>query len=123
MAVLQKSVSGSWVDFPTPVEIGYTRSAMDASSSGRNQSGLMFRDLVAQKTKIQVKWGAMSEADCSTLLQMVDDAFLTIKYPDAYTGAMAEMECYVGDRSTPMYQMDDNGNWVWQGVAFSFIER
>ena len=40
-----------YTPFPTPVEVSYTLSTMDASSSGRNQSGLMFRDVIANKVK------------------------------------------------------------------------
>lgn len=126
-AVLEKVTYSNgnpvYTAFPTPTEIAYTRSALDASSSGRNQAGLMFRDVVAQKTKLQVKWGSLSEAQCATLLQMVDEPFLEIRYPDAYTGAKRTMTCYVGDRSTPMYRMDSTSTWKWKEISFSFIER
>ena len=124
MVVLQKKVNDTYYDFPTPTEITYTRSALDASSSGRNQAGLMFRDIVSQKTKIQVTWERLSNTDISTVLQLVEDPFFTLRYPDAYTGAMREMVCYVGDRSSPVYRLDDDTDaWRWQKLSFSFIER
>lgn len=112
-----------YTPFPTPVEIGYTISTMDASSSGRNQSGLMFRDVVANKVKIQVKWGALTEAQCSQILALVDAPFFYLRYPDARTGAKRIMECYVGDRSTPMYRQDSDSSWKWKELSISFIER
>lgn len=124
MVVLQKKVGDSYYDFPTPAEITYTRSTLDASSSGRNQAGMMFRDVVADKTKLQVSWGPLSSEQISTILQLVDEAFFTLRYPDAYTGAMQEMVCYVGDRSSPVYRLADNSTeWKWQKLSFSFIER
>ena len=124
MVVLQKIVGDNYYDFPTPAEITYTLSTLDASSSGRNQAGMMFRDVVADKTKLQVSWGPLSSEQISMILQLVDEAFLTLRYPDAYTGAMREMVCYVGDRSSPVYRLaDDSGEWKWQKLSFSFIER
>ena len=113
----------TYTPFPTPTSIEYTRSDMDSSASGRNQAGLMFRDVVATKVKLQVNWGSLSESECSTIMTMVDAPFITLRYPDAYTGAKRTMECYVGDRQAPMYRMDTDGQWKWKGLSFSFIER
>ena len=113
----------TYTPFPTPISVEYTRSDMDSSASGRNQAGLMFRDVVATKVKLTVNWGNLSETDCATVLSMVNAPFITIRYPDAYTGTKQTMECYVGDRQTPMYRMDDDGTWKWKGLSFSFIER
>lgn len=83
----------------------------------------MFRDVVATKVKLQVTWGALTEAQCSTILQMVAQPFITLRYPDAEQGTKRIMECYVGDRTAPMYRMDSDGVWKWQNLQFSFIER
>ena len=121
--VTGSGVSTTYTPFPTPASLEYTKSEMDASSSGRNQAGLMFRDVVASKVKLQVAWGKLDESQCSTILNMVDAPFFRIRYPDAYTGAKRTMECYVGDRQAPMYRMDTDGVWHWEGLSFSFIER
>lgn len=112
-----------YTPFPTPVEVAYTLSTMDASSSGRNQSGLMFRDVIANKVKIQVKWGPLSESQMSTILNLVDAPFFDLRYPDAKLGAKRIMTCYVGDRSTPMYRQDSDSSWKWKDLSISFIER
>lgn len=107
--------------FPTPVEVQYTLSTLDSDSSGRNQAGKMFRDVVADKRKIQVKWGALSANDCATILQMIDEATFSIKFPDAHDGDWRDMTCYVGDRTTPAYRLYQ-GDWCWTGLSVSFIE-
>lgn len=111
-----------YTPFPTPKEISYTLSTLDSSSSGRNQRGVMFRDVVADKRKIQVKWGALDNEQCAALLQLVDDATFDLRFPDAHTGQMETMTCYVGDRQSPIMIMTSDNVWRWQGVSFSFIE-
>ena len=106
-----------------PKSVSYILSDMDSSASGRNQAGLMFRDVVAQKVKIQVDWGNLSETECATILTLIDEPFFYLRYPDAKMGAKRIMECYVGDRTTPMYRQDTDGEWKWQGLSVSFIER
>ena len=111
----------TYTDFPTPVEVSWTISTLDSDATGRNQAGKMFRDVVADKRKVQVRWGALSATDCSTILQMIDDASFELEFPDAHDGAMREMECYVGDRTTPAYKLYA-GDWCWTGLSVSFIE-
>ena len=113
----------TYTELKAPKSVGYTLSDMDASSSGRNQAGLMFRDVVAQKVKLQVEWGGLSESECATILTAIDEPFFYLRYPDAKQGAKRIMQCYVGDRTTPMYRQDTDGEWRWQGLSVSFIER
>lgn len=110
-----------YTEFPTPVEVTWTISTLDSDASGRNQAGRMFRDVVADKRKVQVRWGALTAADCSTILNMIDDPTFDIRFPDAHDGTLREMTCYVGDRTTPAYRLYD-GDWRWTGLSVSFIE-
>ena len=126
MAILQKkTLSGGnvvWVDFPTPKDITFVKSDLDSDGTGRNQQGLMFRDVIASKVKIEVSWGVLSGADTATIYSLVNEPFITIKYPDASTGQTEEMECYVGDRTAPAYKLY-NGDWMWTGLSINFIQR
>lgn len=125
MSILaKKTMNGSaavYTEFPTPVEVSWTISTLDSDATGRNQAGRMFRDVVADKRKVQVKWGALTASECSTILNMIDDPTFDIRFPDAHDGALREMTCYVGDRTTPAYRLYD-GAWCWTGLSVSFIE-
>lgn len=126
MGILQKKtiVNGNtvWVDFPTPSSITFTKSDLDSDGTGRNQKGLMFRDVIATKVKLEVEWGILNGQDVATIYGLVADPMFTIRYPDASTGQMEEMECYVGDRTSPAYTLYSNG-WWWTGLSFNFIQR
>jgi hypothetical protein len=92
--------------------------------AGRNQEGLMFRDRVAVKRKLNCTWPPMDDHEMSKLLKAMSDVFFTIRYPDAHDGTYREGEFYVGDRSAPMYMWNaEKGKYLWQGLSANFIER
>lgn len=122
MSVLFKKVNDEYVPFPTPTEVTFVKQTLDSEGTGRNQQGLMFRDVIADKVKLQVTWGVLDGDDTATIYGLVDDPFFVLYYPDASTGQMEEMECYVGDRTAPAYILYD-GEWRWSGMTIDFIER
>ena len=112
------------VPFPTPATIKWELNTEDAPTSGRNASGYMFRDVVADKRKLQVSWPPLDDTQISTLLQMIDAPFFEIEYPDAHDGTVRDMECYVGNRPAPIKSYNaTSGKWLWGSLSVSFIER
>lgn len=92
--------------------------------AGRNQEGLMFRDRVAVKRKLNCTWGPLEPLEMAELLQAMDEVFFTLSYPDAHDGEYREGTFYVGDRSTPVYMWnDEKGKYLWEGLTANFIER
>lgn len=122
MAVLRVNST----DLPEPQSVSVSIQDVDYES-GRDQSGVMFRDRkrggANAVRKIECKWGVLSNTQVSTILQAVKDASMSLTYPDPYTGANRTATVYVGDRKAPLYWKDPNTNaWVWTDVAFNFIE-
>ena len=111
------------MELPSPQSMSWSISDLDGDSAGRNQLGEMFRDRIAVKRKLECKWSAMDSKKMSELLSAVSDVFFTLTYPDALTGAMRSMTCYVGDRSVPMLRFSNSGKWLWENVSFSFVEK
>ncbi|NLU24152.1 MAG: hypothetical protein GXW99_05430 [Clostridiales bacterium] len=124
-SLIVTKASGTTVTLPEPETLGWSISDLDSEEgSGRNQNGDMFRDRVTVKRKLEVTWLPLSAAQMSTLLHAVDDIFFTLSYPDAYTGGMKSMTCYVGDRSVPIMRYNESsGAWLWGGVSINFVER
>ncbi len=121
MAILQINK----IDIADPKTLTWDIYDLDSEDgAGRNQEGLMFRDRVAVKRKLNCTWPPMEPAEMSKLLKAMSDVFFTIRYPDAFDGAYREGEFYVGDRSTPMYMWNaEKGKYLWQGLTANFIER
>ena len=92
-------------------------------SSGRNQSGRYFRDVIAKKRTLTCAWGALNNRDMASLLSMMEEVFFTLEYPDALTGERKKSDFYVGNRTTPMLKQEDDGTYMWQNVSATFTER
>lgn len=115
--------NGTVVALPDPQSLQWQIQDVDADGTGRNQSGDMFRDRVAIKRKLVCTWMPMSKSDAAVLLSAVEDQFFTLSYPDAKTGAVRSMSCYVGDRTAPALRLTSGGDWLWGNIAFNFIEK
>lgn len=116
--------NGTSVWLPDPKRGGLSISIqdLDASTTGRNQKGELFRDRVAVKRKISYSAPPLSKAEMSSLLQAITDQFFTLQYPDPQTGSTKSITVYCGDRTAPMYSCID-GVYKWEGLTVDFIER
>lgn len=112
------------VEIPTPQTMKYNIYDIDSEEgAGRNQMGKMFRDRVAVKRKIECTWAPMYSSQINSLLNKMTDEFFSFTYPDAQTGGVRTMICYVGDRSAEAYMIVNGSKVLWQGLSANFIER
>ena len=118
-----KNKSASTAGLPTPSELKWSLSDLDADGSGRNQKGDMLRDRVDVKGKLECTWTQLLANEMSELLNAVSDIFFELTYPDAMTGSNRTMTCYVGDRSSPIMRPETDGKWLWGGLSMNFVER
>ena len=121
MAILQINK----IDIADPQTLTWDIYDLDSEDgAGRTQDGLLHRDRVAVKRKLNCTWPPMTPSEMAALLQSMDNVFFTLRYPDAHDGTYREGEFYIGDRSTPMYVWNDKkGKYLWEGLSANFIER
>lgn len=97
----------------------------DSSSTARTASGKIVRTVVRggdnNVRKLQLEWSLLDWEDGAAILNAVKSTYIYCKYPDAQTGAMRTMKCYVGDRTSQMRRYD-NGDVVWTSIAFNLTE-
>ena len=111
-------LNSAYVKTPQKLSVGiYDVSSM----ADRNAAGEILIDRVATKRKIECEWGALTNAEISTILALVTSVFFTVKYPDPQTGAEKTITCYVGDRTAPIYRV--SGTPVWEGLKMNLIEK
>lgn len=112
-------VNGVTIKTPQRLSVGI----YDVSSNAdRNAQGTIVIDRVAVKRKLEMEWGALSNAEISAILSAVTAVFFSVTYPDPQTGGNKTITCYVGDRSAPMARYKAGGI-VWEGLKMNFIER
>jgi hypothetical protein len=110
-------------DIAAPKTFKVDISDLDGESN-RNAKGVLTRDRIAVKRKLECEWQPLKMSEISTLLQAVSDIYFTVTYPDPMEGASATRTFYVGDRTAPMYWLDPvTGEYLWQGLNMNFIEK
>lgn len=118
MAVLQ--INGTTVK--TPSEMTWSLEPVSTPESGRTLDAVMHNEIVAFKTKLVCKWGAMTIAESSTLLKAVySKNNFTVRYLDPMEGNYQTKTFYVGSRTAPKLWETTESQMV-QSVAFDFIE-
>ena len=130
MAILK--INGN--DIADPQTLTWDMYDLDGEEgAGRTQDGLLHRDRVAVKRKLNCTWGPLEPAEMAVLLRAMKDVFFELEYPDAYGNEDVPIEdddfyrtgeFYVGDRSTPLYVWNnEKGKFLWEGLSANFIER
>lgn len=92
------------------------------SDSGRDQNGLMYKNLVTRKYKIELEWWGVSPALTSQILTAIDPEYFSVSFTDPKTNSWVTKTMYVGDRSAP-YQMWGENRKFFSKVSFNLIER
>lgn len=114
-------VDGTDMPCPSKCEVGYQD--ISAPDSGRTLDGLMHKEKVGQKVKLDLEWKGVSDADASTILLAFDPEYVDITYHDTKTNSILTKNFYTGDRKASTYWWNDDGEFTYLSVAFNVIER
>ena len=103
-----RAVGGNtWTDLPEPdADGGFVVGIqdVDASSTGRDNTGLMHRDRVSIKRKLNCSWSNRSPAVIQSILNSaIQNVFFECKYLDPLTGTSEIKTFYCGDASVSWY--------------------
>lgn len=94
---------------------------IDADGSGRDEMGLMHRDRVATKRKLNCKWSNIRQSQVAFILSLIGDVFFEVQYEDL-DGTIKEGVFYAGDRQAPTYSRA-LGEPIYSSFTVNFIER
>lgn len=124
MIKIWTDINPTKITLPTPSTYTWSFSDLD-KDSGRNDYGLMERNRLGSKVKIQLSWNA--EKNPNTHAQMISilknlPPFFYCEYLDA-DNVVRTIECYRGDITTDLFRYDPNTGNIWKDTKVNFIER
>jgi hypothetical protein len=94
-------------------------SAIDASSSGRNDAGIMTREVVRRNVaNISVGWDMLTNAEFETLMSVLDNDEFTVNF---YMGTYKTANMYHGDLSISMVCVPKENDVRWN-ISCTLIE-
>ncbi|WP_050698043.1 DUF6711 family protein [Anaeromassilibacillus senegalensis] len=112
-------INGVEVEGLVSVEFGLQD--LSSENSKRDLSGIMHKDVVAQKRTLNCKCGVLTLAQGSKLLKLLNGVTFNVTYPDLLDGKPEIRKFYVGDRTAPYFTTEDDTVFV-NDLAFSLIE-
>lgn len=110
------------VGMPAPLPFTVTISDQDLNSD-TDANAELHRNRVAVKRKIELEWGPLDWDEISKILKAVKNVFFDVTYPDPETGDFETKRMYVGDRTAPIFYIDEVGNITWQNLKLNLVEK
>ena len=96
--------------FPPPKR-GVNPRVVTFVNSGRNANGTVVGQRVGRNQyKVDsLEWPWLSAAEWSRMLQILEDFFVYVTFPDPVTNSFKTLKMYPGDRTAEPYWVDENG--------------
>lgn len=95
---------------------------IDGDGAGRAMDTMMDRDLLADKTKLQISCRDLLQSESSAILTDIKQEFYEATVLDACKGEIT-CQMYTSSRKAAIAVIRDDGKVVWSGLSFSMIER
>ena len=95
---------------------------IDGDGAGRAMDTMMDRDLLADKTKLQISCRDLLQSESSAILTDIKQEFYEATVLDACKGEIT-CQMYTSSRKAAIAVIRDDGEVVWSGLSFSMIER
>ena len=95
---------------------------IDGDGAGRAMDTMMDRDLLADKTKLQISCRDLLQSESSAILTDIKQEFYEATVLDACKGEIT-CQMYTSSRKAAIAVIRDGGEVVWSGLSFSMIER
>ena len=104
--------------------VKWSRNDIDGANAGRTLSGVMIRDVVATKVRLDITCLPLSENDHSTLLRLLANTFVSVTYKDPLYGIVTKT-MYSNNHSSTLTRMggEDENEELWDEISFPLIER
>jgi hypothetical protein len=94
---------------------------IDGDGAGRAMDTMMDRDLLADKTKLQISCRDLLQSESSAILMDIKQEFYEATVLDACKGEIT-CQMYTSSRKAAIAVIRDDGEVVWSGLSFSMIE-
>lgn len=102
--------------------VKWSRNDVDGPSTGRTITGLMVRDRIATKIRLDITCRVMTSAEHNMLMQLLMPDFVQVTYEDPVYG-LTTKTMYANNHSSTIYKEMSSGVEYWKDVSFPLIER
>lgn len=102
--------------------VKWTRNDIDGPNAGRTLSGLMVRDRVATKIRLDITCRPITSDQLRILLNLIYPEFVTVTYDDPMLGVVTKT-MYSNNNSSEFLLLRKSGVEWWHNISFPLVER
>ena len=102
--------------------VKWQRSDLDGEGAGRTMDGMMHRNRVATKIRLDITCRPLRSAEAQTVLQAILPEYVEVEYTDPMYGLVIKTMYSNNIPASHMLLQQDGVEW-WDGIAFPLIER
>ena len=102
--------------------VKWERSDIDGSDAGRTMDGVMQRNRVATKVRLDITCRPLTRAEASTVLTAIMPQFVSVTYTDPQLGTDTTKTMY-SNNNPATYLIKKGNSELWDGITFPLIER
>ena len=105
--------------------VQWKRNDIDGPNAGRTLSGLMIRDRVATKIRLDITCTPLTLEQVRTLLNLIYPEFVTVMYDDPMQGIVTKVMYSNNNGAQFLKKQPDEigGAEYWDNITFPLIER
>lgn len=113
-------VDNVWVKSPSSMTVHIQD--ISRSDAGRTEDGLMHKERIARKVKIDLQWSNPSPEDAQAILSAFAPEYVQVQFTHPLTGLATTKTFYSGDQDAPIKIWTVN-NKRYESISFNIIER
>ena len=102
--------------------VQWKRNDVDGPSAGRTLSGLMIRDRVATKIRMDITCRPLTLSEARTILNLLMPEFISVTYDDPMDGTVTRT-MYSNNNGANFMLKKPNGDEYWNNFTFPLVER
>lgn len=102
--------------------VKWTRYDVDGPNAGRTISGLMVRDRVATKIRLDITCRPLKRDQLNTLLNLLLPEFVQVTYEDPMYGLVTKT-MYANNNPAQFLILRESGQEYWNNITFPLVER
>jgi hypothetical protein len=99
--------------------IKWTRNDLDGSNAGRTMDGIMHRERIGSKVRLDITCLPLKSEDAAIVLNAIYPEYVEVEYTDPMYGRVFKT---MYSNNTPATFIDTVTD-LWEGISFPLIER
>lgn len=103
--------------------VKWSRNDVDGPNAGRSQDGTMQRDRISTKYRFDITCKPLTAAEQAIVLQAIQPEYVIVEYTDPLDNTVKMAQFYSNNFPSTFCIMRDNGDEIWNGLAFPLIMR